>query len=246
MAAGHVRLLRVLPQLLAGCGVRYLVTQKIFWSYNEGDPFPYHYFSWKGMDGSQVVSFLPTNYTYRTDPKELCGVWKKRVQKRHLEDFLIPFGYGDGGGGPVPGPREYALRERDLEGMPKVEMCSPLEFFFEALQAKGGLKTPGMESCASTLTAVYTTQASVKKNNRLSERALHHGIVGCIGVRHGHPYDAEQARRLWKTLLLNQFPRHSAGVFHCQGINEANQALEALQRDAQTLHRRPPGLLSAL
>ena len=83
----------VLPQLLAGCGVRYLVTQKIFWSYNEGDPFPYHYFNWKGMDGSQVVSFLPTNYTYRTDPKELCGVWKKRVQKRHLEDFLIPFGY---------------------------------------------------------------------------------------------------------------------------------------------------------
>ena len=47
----------VLPQLLAGCGVRYLVTQKIFWSYNEGDPFPYHYFNWKGMDGSQVVSF---------------------------------------------------------------------------------------------------------------------------------------------------------------------------------------------
>lgn len=118
----------VLPQLLAGCGVRYLVTQKIFWSYNEGDPFPYHYFNWKGMDGSQVVSFLPTNYTYRTDPKELCGVWKKRVQKRHLEDFLIPFGYGDGGGGPCRDHIEYALRERDLEGMPKVEMCSPLEF----------------------------------------------------------------------------------------------------------------------
>ena len=90
----------MLPQLLASCGVKYLVTQKIFWSYNEGDPFPYHYFNWKGMDGSQVVSFLPTNYTYRTDPKELCGVWKNRVQKRHLEDFLIPFGYGDGGGGP--------------------------------------------------------------------------------------------------------------------------------------------------
>ena len=41
-----------LPQLLGQCGVRYLVTQKIFWSYNEGDPFPYHYFTWKGMDGS--------------------------------------------------------------------------------------------------------------------------------------------------------------------------------------------------
>ena len=34
-----------LPQILRGCGVKYLVTQKIFWSYNEGDQFPYHYFT---------------------------------------------------------------------------------------------------------------------------------------------------------------------------------------------------------
>ena len=31
-----------LPQILKGCGVQYLVTQKIFWSYNDGEPFPYH------------------------------------------------------------------------------------------------------------------------------------------------------------------------------------------------------------
>ena len=35
-----------LPQILNSCGVRYLVTQKIFWSYNEGEQFPYHYFYW--------------------------------------------------------------------------------------------------------------------------------------------------------------------------------------------------------
>ena len=46
----------------------------------------------------------------------------------------------------------------------------------------------------------------MKKNNRLSERALHHmELWGALAARHGHPYDAEQARRLWKTLLLNQF-----------------------------------------
>lgn len=226
----------VLPQLLAGCGVRYLVTQKIFWSYNEGDPFPYHYFNWKGMDGSQVVSFLPTNYTYRTDPKELCGVWKKRLQKRHLEDFLIPFGYGDGGGGPCRDHIEYALRERDLEGMPKVEMCSPLEFF-EALQAKGGPQnTWDGELYFNAHRGTYTTQASVKKNNRLSERALHHmELWGALAARHGHPYDAEQAQRLWKTLLLNQFHDILPGSSIARVYDEANQALGALQRDAQTL-----------
>ena len=61
-------------RILRGCGVKYLVTQKIFWSYNEGDQFPYHYFTWEGMDGSRVDSFLPTSYTYRTDPKEINQV----------------------------------------------------------------------------------------------------------------------------------------------------------------------------
>lgn len=58
---------------------------------------------------------------------------------------------------------EYALRERDLEGMPKVEMCSPLEFF-EALQAKGGPQnTWDGELYFNAHRGTYTTQASVKK-----------------------------------------------------------------------------------
>jgi alpha-mannosidase len=117
--------------------VDYLVTQKIFWSYNDGDRFPYHYFNWVGMDGIRVTSFLPTTYTYRTDPKELCRVWKNRVQARELTDFMIPFGYGDGGGGPCRDHIEYALRARDLEGMPKVSMEAPVAFF-DRLAEEGG------------------------------------------------------------------------------------------------------------
>ena len=107
-----------LPQILNSCGVKYLVTQKIFWSYNEGEQFPYHYFYWEGMDGSKVVSFLPTSYTYRTDPTELAKVWNERSQKRDLDAFLLPFGYGDGGGGPARDYIEYALREENLEVVP--------------------------------------------------------------------------------------------------------------------------------
>ena len=80
-----------LPQILRGCGVKYLVTQKIFWSYNDSDRFPYHYFSWQGADGTGVDTFLPTSYTYRTDPSELMDTWNKRVQKRGLDAFLLPY-----------------------------------------------------------------------------------------------------------------------------------------------------------
>ena len=107
---------------------------------------------------------------------------EKAGAKAASGSFLIPFGYGDGGGGPCRDHIEYALRERDLEGMPKVEMCSPLEFF-EALQAKGGPQnTWDGELYFNAHRGTYTTQASVKKNNRLSETcASPHGIVGGIG-----------------------------------------------------------------
>lgn len=227
----------VLPQLLAGCGVDYLVTQKIFWSYNEGDAFPYHYFRWKGMDGSQVVSFLPTSYTYRTDPSELCGVWKNRVQKRHLEDFLIPFGYGDGGGGPCRDYIEYALREQDLEGMPRVKMMSPINFF-ENLQEKGGPKnTWDGELYFNAHRGTYTTQAAVKKNNRRSERALHHmELWGALAALRGVRYDAEKAEALWKVLLLNQFHDILPGSSIARVYTEANAALAELQCSAAALH----------
>lgn len=227
----------VLPQLLAGCGVKYLVTQKIFWSYNEGDPFPYHYFTWKGMDGTAVTSFLPTSYTYRTDPAELCGVWRSRVQKRHLTDFLVPFGYGDGGGGPCRDYVEYALREQDLEGMPRVEMMSPVDFF-EDLESKGGpVNTWDGELYFNAHRGTYTTQAAVKKNNRLSERALHHmELWGALAALRGTPYDRQEALRLWKVLLLNQFHDILPGSSIARVYTEANARHRELQQDAVRLH----------
>ena len=128
-----------LPQILKSCGVEYLVTQKIFWSYNEGEQFPYHYFYWEGMDGTKISSFLPTSYTYRTDPTELMNVWENRSQKRDLDAFLLPFGYGDGGGGPARDYLEYAKREADLEGCPKVKQENRITFFKD-MEAEGGPK----------------------------------------------------------------------------------------------------------
>lgn len=221
-----------LPQILKGCHVDYLVTQKIFWSYNEGDRFPYHYFTWKGMDGSAVTSFLPTSYTYRTDPAELCQVWNNRVQQRHLDDFLIPFGYGDGGGGPCRDHIEYALRAKDLEGMPKVEMTSPLSLF-EDLEQKGGPQdTWEGELYFSAHRGTYTSQAAIKRNNRLSELALREAeIWGALSGR----YPAGDLNRLWKVLLLNQFHDILPGSSIQQVYTEANAAHEALQAEAGKL-----------
>lgn len=195
-----------LPQILKGTGVKYLVTQKIFWSYNEGDQFPYHYFTWQGADGSEIVSFLPTSYTYRTDPKEIVETWKKRVQKRNLDAFLFPFGYGDGGGGPTRDHIEYLMREKNLEGMPKVRIAGPVQFF-EDMEAHGGPKhTYVGELYFSAHRGVYTSQAAIKRGNRKSELALREAEMwGSIAMLRGAEYPLSRMDAAWKKLLLNQF-----------------------------------------
>ena len=191
-----------LPQILRGCGVRYLVTQKIFWSYNEGDPFPYHYFTWQGADGSEVTSFLPTSYTYRTDPQEICEAWKKRVQKRGLDAFLLPFGYGDGGGGPTRDHIEFLRREENLEGMPRVRTENPVKFFEDMEAAGGSQHTYVGELYFSAHRGVFTSQAAIKKGNRKAEIALREAEMwGALTA----DYPLQRMDAAWKRLLLNQF-----------------------------------------
>lgn len=229
-----------LPQILQGCGVRYLVTQKIFWSYNEGDRFPYHYFTWQGADGSCVDSFLPTDYTYRTDPKQICDVWNNRVQKRGLEAFLLPFGYGDGGGGPTRDYLEFLCREGNLEGMPKVKTESPLRFFEDMEAAGGPQHTYVGELYFSAHRGVFTSQAAIKKGNRSAEIGLREAEMwGTMAGLQGAEYPLARMDAAWKKLLLNQFhdilPGSSIGrVYedarrdHAWIINEA----EAVKQDA--------------
>ncbi|MGI6106433.1 MAG: alpha-mannosidase [Lachnospiraceae bacterium] len=195
-----------LPQILAGCGVGYLVTQKIFWTYNEGDEFPYHYFNWVGMDGTKVTAFLPTSYTYTTDPATIEGVWKQRRQKRDLTAFLLPYGYGDGGGGPTRDYVEYCLRQKQLEGGEQVVMAGPMDFFKD-MEAEGGPKpTWTGELYFSAHRGTYTTQALVKKLNRRCEFALHNvEFLSVLAAQRGLPYPKEQIEELWKEVLLHQF-----------------------------------------
>ena len=196
----------VLPQILKNFGIKYLVTQKIFWSYNGGDQFPYHYFTWQGMDGSGVTSFLPTSYTYTTNPGQLTEVWENRVQKDDMDKFLLPFGYGDGGGGPCRDHVELALREENLEGCPKVELAGPLKLFEDLENDGGPAHTYVGELYFNAHRGVYTSQTGVKRGNRKAESALREAeIWGAIGSKLGFAYPYDKMDIAWKKALTCQF-----------------------------------------
>lgn len=225
-----------LPQILKGCGVDYLVTQKIFWSYNQEERFPYHYFSWQGMDGSQVTSFLPTNYTYQTHPVEINTAWKNRTQARDLDAFLLPFGYGDGGGGPTRDHVEYALRQKDLEGGARVKLAGPMEFFEDMEQAGGPKHTYVGELYFSAHRGTYTAQAAIKRWNRKNELALREmELWASAAMWEGWAYPLKQADALWKQLLLHQFHDILPGSSIARVYQEAERAHEKIFQGAEDI-----------
>ncbi len=195
----------VLPQILRGCGVKYLTTQKIFWTYNGSDPFPYHYFTWQGMDGSEVTSFLHMDYTSQTDAQTTVSRWRNRVQKRDIHNFLLPFGYGDGGGGPTRDHIEFVRRQKDLQGAPRMTFEAP-QVFFEECAKDGAPKNRYVgELYFQCHRGTYTSQAAIKRGNRKSELALREAEMWSAAAADRQPYPQAQLDQAWKGVLLNQF-----------------------------------------
>ncbi len=195
----------VLPQILKGCEVDGLTTQKIFWSYNDAEPFPYHAFLWKGMDGSTVPCYLHMRYESEVDVKTLCTRWHDRLIQDGSGDFYLPFGYGDGGGGPTRDDMEQVRRERDLQGVPKMRYETPNTLFERRMKDK--LPIYRGELYFQCHRGTYTTQGATKRGNRRAEQAMRAYELwsACASWLGKGEYPAEHIEHWWKQVLLNQF-----------------------------------------
>lgn len=195
-----------LPQIMAGCEVKYFSTQKIFWTYNGGDPFPYNLFWWEGIDGTRVLSYLHNDYNSTTNPASILQRWTERVQKNSThKGRLVPFGYGDGGGGATRQHLEFLRREKNLEGLPRCEIAAPTTYLDQVGQDK--LPTWVGELYFQAHRGTYTSQAKTKKGNRLSEinlRELELWGSASLALK-GTRFPLAETDRLWKDVLLCQF-----------------------------------------
>ena len=195
-----------MPQIMAGCDIQYFSTQKIFWTYNGGDPFPYNLFWWEGIDGTRVLSYLHNDYNSTTNPAAILQRWHERVQKDSThKGRLVPFGYGDGGGGATRHHLEFLKRGKNLEGLPRCEIASPVRHLDRV--GKEGLPTWLGELYFQAHRGTYTSQARTKKGNRLCEATLRElefwGVAAAALSRYRYPLTKVDA--LWKDILLCQF-----------------------------------------
>ncbi len=196
-----------MPQIMRGCGIQYFSTQKIFWAYHGGDPFPYNTFIWEGIDGSSVYTHLHNDYNSQTNPASVIQRWNERVQKDGFSTRLFPFGWGDGGGGPTRDHLEFIRRQRDLEGVPRVTIAHPLAYF-EDQEARGwpDVRYVG-ELYFQAHRGTYTSQARTKRGNRKCEFALREAEMWGIAAQVLERFIFPRARieEAWRTVLLHQF-----------------------------------------
>jgi alpha-mannosidase len=225
-----------LPQIMQGCGIKYFSTQKIFWTYNGGDPFPYNIFNWVGIDGTKVLSYLHNDYNSQTYPKAIMSRWNERVQKGSEHNArLVPFGWGDGGGGPTRDHLEFLRRERDLEGLPRCEIEPPADYF-------QNLDTSKLPSWVGELyfqahRGTYTSQAKTKQGNRLSELGLREAELwgAAASAIASFKFPLKKADALWKDVLLNQFHDIIPGSSIHRVYEEAEAAYALVIKEAASI-----------
>ena len=218
-----------LPQIIRAAGSRWFLSQKLSW--NDTDRMPHHTFAWEGIDGSRVLAHFPPVDTYnsRLAVSELHHAESNFAEKGVASSSIVPFGWGDGGGGPTREMLAAAHRMEDLEGVATVELGSP-NTFFERAEAElgwaagptgagpggagaarptrlGGAPVWSGEMYLEFHRGTYTSQLRTKQGNRRSEHLLREAELwaASAAVGRGEDYPYETLKECWRTVLRNQF-----------------------------------------
>jgi len=226
-----------LPQISVAAGAEYFFTQKMSW--NDTDRMPHHTFNWEGIDGTQIFTHFTPVDSYNSDlgQTDLAKTERQYAEKGASNISMIPFGWGDGGGGPTREMLAAAERASDLEGSPKVTLGTP-QGFFE--QAKTDYTNPPVwfgEMYLEYHRGVLTSQLKTKQGNRRNEHLLREAELWATTatVRTGKAYPSEEIAGAWQSLLLMQFhdilPGSSIAWVHQEAERkheEIRQTLESL------------------
>ena len=217
-------------------GIRWFLTQKISW--NQINTMPHHTFWWEGIDGTRVFTHFPPVGHLQLRPRPAAS-WPApngnyREQGRGTIS-LVPFGYGDGGGGPDPGD---AGRRAPL-GRPGGLADGADRLAGRLLQPRPRPSTRTRRSGAARCTWSCTaapTPARPGPSRATGAASTCSARPSCGAPRPpcgpAHAYPAAELKRLWRAGAAAAVPRHPAGQLHRLG---------APRRRAQLRRRRRAG-----
>ena len=212
-----------LPQIARQAGLDTFITNKMSWC--ETNKFPHVTFQWRGLDGTEILTHLTPGHNYNSsiEPKDMLHGERNLVVQDGQSFFssaipvwLQPFGFGDGGGGPTDWQIARAELARDCNGLPRVEQhrvdvfCGRLHAGADALKAADrAIASWDGELYLELHRGTYTSQAWLKRQNRLAEAAIRDVEALAVSLPNTPAKELEAFRSrmdaAWKLLLLNQF-----------------------------------------
>jgi alpha-mannosidase len=228
-----------LPQIVKSAGSRWFLTQKISW--NQTNRMPHHTFNWEGIDGTRLFTHFPPVDTYNSElsARELAHAERNYRDHGRGTVSLVPFGYGDGGGGPTREMLAAAARTANLEGSPKVRIGSAESFFQQAEEDYPALPVWVGEMYLELHRGTYTSQARTKKGNRRSEHLLREAELWCatatVRTNGTYAYPAAELKRLWRLVLLQQFHDILPGSSIAWVHQDAERNYQAIETALETL-----------
>jgi alpha-mannosidase len=192
-----------IPQILKGCGIKYFLTTKLGW--NDTNEFPFTTFKWRGIDGSEVLAHCNVIHTYPDISSAFSAIRGIKNKQTTLSRF-VPYGFGDGGGGPHEEMIEDARIASAMRGVPDMKHTSVSGFMkkleLEAVDVPVHNGELYLEGHRGTLTSIH----DMKRTNRKAEVLLRDlEIVSSAALLKGVTYDRERVNGMYEQFLLNQF-----------------------------------------
>lgn len=229
-----------LPQILVKSGITHFYTSKLTW--NDTTKFPYTSFWWQGIDKSKILAHIsPLGLESQVTPKALLKSGAPAQSEPPSSPILQTYGYGDGGGGVTKEHLEYAVVIKNILGLPNSQLSTVQEFFKQLEEQSASLPTWNNELYLETHRGTYTTQALIKKENRVCERLLYTAellstLVLLFGKKaSARRYPHRELEQAWKRLLLNQFHDILPGTLIADAFSAAMQDYQYIRTSCETL-----------
>ena len=174
MAAGQLRIHRRMAADRPPCRVRMVPHTEDLVERHHQVPAPLVHVG--SIDGSRIFTHFPPADTYAAWCKvQELDYAEKNFQDKDLADrSLLLFGFGDGGGGPTRNMMEHLHRYENLEGVSKVSIEEPNDFFDKAHQQLAENAGPEMPVWKGELylelhRGTLTSQQDMKRGCRQEE-----------------------------------------------------------------------------
>ena len=221
-----------LPQVFALGGMDRFVTQKLSW--NKQNVFPHSTFWWEGLDGTRVLTHFPPVDTYNAEVTPAEFGFSVRNFKDHgwSIDSLMPFGHGDGGGGPTREMVERSRRLGRVDSRATLELDTP-STMFERIERDIDRGAPAPvwrgELYFEMHRGTLTSQIKTKLGNRRCERLLVEAELWAATL--GRSADVDD---LWKAVLTQQFHDILPGSSIAWVHEDAERIFSEVEAELQT------------